>query len=199
MVPVGRGVRREYAGHERSFTCCVGTGMESHALHGHGLYYESRGQALGQPLRAVDRGVEIRRREADAWRPTSRKAIGEHCRLQRESPKQFTLALRRPSWAGDAFAVKVNGEASRSVPTARLVRRDQPHLEDGDTVVARRCPRRCASSRCPTTRTQRPSCGARWSSPATSVRSRGRATTVMAMVCARLRRSSGAASPIGSG
>ena len=26
---------------QRSFTCCVGTGMESHALHGLGLYYDS--------------------------------------------------------------------------------------------------------------------------------------------------------------
>jgi DUF1680 family protein len=41
MVPVGRGVRREYADMERSFTCCVGTGMENHALHGLGIYHES--------------------------------------------------------------------------------------------------------------------------------------------------------------
>ena len=41
MVPVGRGVRREYQDMFRSFTCCVGTGMESHALHGYGIYYES--------------------------------------------------------------------------------------------------------------------------------------------------------------
>jgi DUF1680 family protein len=25
----------------RSFTCCVGTGMENHGLYGDGLYYES--------------------------------------------------------------------------------------------------------------------------------------------------------------
>ena len=41
MVPVGRGVRREYADMETSFTCCVGTGMESHGLHGLGIYHES--------------------------------------------------------------------------------------------------------------------------------------------------------------
>ena len=41
MVPVGRGVRHEYADMFRSFTCCVGSGMESHALHGDGIYYES--------------------------------------------------------------------------------------------------------------------------------------------------------------
>ena len=41
MVPIGRGVRHEYQDMSRSFTCCVGSGMESHALHGSGIYYES--------------------------------------------------------------------------------------------------------------------------------------------------------------
>ncbi len=41
MVPVGRGVRHEYQDMMRSFTCCVGSGMESHALHGDGIYYEA--------------------------------------------------------------------------------------------------------------------------------------------------------------
>jgi DUF1680 family protein len=39
MVPVGRAVRREYQNMAQSFTCCVGTGMENHALHGDGVYY----------------------------------------------------------------------------------------------------------------------------------------------------------------
>src|SRR5207253_659852 len=41
MVPVGRGVTHEYQDMMRSFTCCVGSGMESHGLHGDGIYYES--------------------------------------------------------------------------------------------------------------------------------------------------------------
>jgi DUF1680 family protein len=41
MVPVGRSVQHEYQNMLRSFTCCVGSGMESHALHGDGIYYES--------------------------------------------------------------------------------------------------------------------------------------------------------------
>src|SRR2546425_3713193 len=41
MVPVGRGVQHEYQDMMRSFTCCVGSGMESHGLHGDGIYYES--------------------------------------------------------------------------------------------------------------------------------------------------------------
>jgi len=41
MVPVGRGVQHEYQGKLQSFTCCVGSAMESHALHADGLYYEA--------------------------------------------------------------------------------------------------------------------------------------------------------------
>ena len=41
MVPVGRGVTHEYQNMFDDFTCCVGTGMENHALHGYGIYYES--------------------------------------------------------------------------------------------------------------------------------------------------------------
>src|SRR4030042_2683313 len=41
MVPVGQGVQHEYQDMFRSFTCCVGTGLESHALHADGIYYEA--------------------------------------------------------------------------------------------------------------------------------------------------------------
>ena len=53
MVPVGRGVEHEYQNMTRDFTCCVGSGMENHALHGHGIYYEAPGRLLGEYLCAV--------------------------------------------------------------------------------------------------------------------------------------------------
>jgi DUF1680 family protein len=37
MVPVGRGVRHDYQDMFSDFTCCAGSGMESHALHGDGI------------------------------------------------------------------------------------------------------------------------------------------------------------------
>ena len=88
MVPVGQGVSREYQNMTRSFTCCVGSGMESHALHGDGQRIRRRltfggitglrkqlevrldlcvgGQPRGDgavpPLEAVLEGVARRRR-----------------------------------------------------------------------------------------------------------------------------------------
>src|SRR5262249_27673606 len=43
MVPIGQGVRQEYEQNmlNGGFTCCTGSGLESHALHADGIYYES--------------------------------------------------------------------------------------------------------------------------------------------------------------
>jgi DUF1680 family protein len=109
MVPVGRGVQHEYQEMFRSFTCCVGSGMESHALHGDGIYYES-GDKLWVNLYASST-VE--------WKAAGVKLgvetdfpIGETATMKVVSggEKAFALELRRPGWAGDGFSVKVNGK-----------------------------------------------------------------------------------------
>jgi hypothetical protein len=38
--------------------------------------------------------------------------------FQSESPRLFTLALRRPSWAGDGFQVQINGDSVAELPKA---------------------------------------------------------------------------------
>jgi DUF1680 family protein len=108
MVPVGRGVEREYQNMSRDFTCCVGSGMESHALHGDGLYYES-GDKLWVNL-YVPSTVAWQAAGVDLSMITDLPE-GESAKLtlKLKAPRAFTLALRRPSWAGEGFTVKVNG------------------------------------------------------------------------------------------
>ena len=90
MVPVGRGVQHEYQDMFDSFTCCVGTGMESHALHGDGIYYESGDKLyvnLYVPSTAEweSAGVSL---ETKTDFPEGDSASIE---LTLASPKQFTL------------------------------------------------------------------------------------------------------------
>jgi DUF1680 family protein len=115
MVPVGRGVRREYQDMSRSFTCCVGTGMESHTLHGDGIYYES-GDRLWVNLYAPST-AEWEAAGAQLAMDTEFPE-GESAKLMLtvRSPKAFTLALRRPSWAPAGFKVTVNGVAVERLP-----------------------------------------------------------------------------------
>ena len=110
MLPVGRGVQHEYQSKFDDFTCCVGTAMESHSLHGYGIYFES-GDKLWVSLYAPtvvqwkSHGVEL---HTETSFPQGETAS---LRLKLDGAKNFTLALRRPYWAGDGFTVKVNGKS----------------------------------------------------------------------------------------
>lgn len=132
MVPVGRGVQREYADMMRSFTCCVGTGMESHALHGDGLYYESGDKLwvnIYAPSTAKWAGVDL---TMDTTFPEGDAAT---LKLTMKASKQFTLALRRPSWAGEGFAVKVNGQAVKQLAQPGAYVELKRKWKTGDTVT----------------------------------------------------------------
>jgi DUF1680 family protein len=110
MVPVGRGVQHEYQDMFDSFTCCVGSGMESHALHADGIYYESGSKLY----------VNIYAPSTAEWKAMGAKLAVETdfpegesvaIKLTVQSPKEFTLALRRPYWVADDFEIKVNRQA----------------------------------------------------------------------------------------
>ncbi len=115
MVPVGSGVQHEYQDMDKDFTCCVGSGMESHALHGAGIYHES-GDRLWVNLfvpstaRWEAAGLDLAQ-ETDL-------PLGDSMRLSLtlREPRAFTLALRRPAWALEGFTVKVNGESVSILP-----------------------------------------------------------------------------------
>jgi hypothetical protein len=116
MVPVGQGVSREYQDMTRDFTCCVGSGMESHALHGDGIYYESGDRLwvnLYAPSTADWTGAGLRAAMATDFPEGHEAALT----FIVKSPRRFTLALRRPSWAGDGFGVKLNGAPVKAAGT----------------------------------------------------------------------------------
>jgi DUF1680 family protein len=133
MVPVGQGVTHEYQNMQQSFTCCVGSGMESHALHGDGIYYES-----GDKL-----WVNIYAPSTAEWKNTGASLSMETdfpegqsavLKLTLPAPKQLTLALRRPSWAGEGFGVKVNGEVVTDPQKAGSYVELKRPWKSGDTV-----------------------------------------------------------------
>lgn len=133
MVPVGNGVQREYQNMTRSFTCCVGSGMESHALHGLGIYYESEDRLwvnLFAPSTAdwESMGVHLVM-ETDF--PEGESAS---LRITVNSPKRFTLALRHPPWADAGFEVKVNSLPVRGLPGAGTYVELDRTWRSGDTV-----------------------------------------------------------------
>jgi uncharacterized protein len=115
MVPVGRGVQHEYQDMAVDFTCCVASGLESHALHGDGIYFESGDRLwvnLYVPSTAEWRAAGVTLTVQTSF-PEGEAAT---LRLTLTEPRPFTLALRRPLWASDGFAVRVNGEPVSALP-----------------------------------------------------------------------------------
>ncbi len=123
MVPVGRSEQQEYQDMQRDFTCCVGSGMESHALHGLGVWYESTDAAaptvwvnLFVPSTATTRIVNAQFTMESSFPDGDAATI----RVSLPRAKSFTLSVRRPLWAGDGFAIAVNGTALPQPPIASL-------------------------------------------------------------------------------
>jgi len=108
MVPVGHREQQEYQDMARDFTCCVGSGMESHALHGLGVWYESDDTIWANLFVPSTADCELGQAKLvmESGFPDGDSAT---IRVTLPAPKEFTLAVRRPIWAGDGFAVAVNG------------------------------------------------------------------------------------------
>jgi uncharacterized protein len=133
MVPVGQGVEHEYQDMFNSFTCCVGSGMESHALHGDGIYYEADGRLwmnLYVPSTAnwKSAGAQVK---MDTDFPEGDSAT---LTLDLESPRTLTLSFRRPSWAGEGFEVAVNGKAVANPPAPGSYVHIKREWKSGDKV-----------------------------------------------------------------
>lgn len=134
MLPVGRGVQHEYQRMFEDFTCCVGSSMESHALHGAGLYYYKGSEQFWVSIYAPSTaqwdsaGVQV---EMKTDFPIGSSAS---IKITTKTPKQFVLALRRPYWAGDGFSVKVNGQPVKDLPPADSYVKIDRLWRQGDTV-----------------------------------------------------------------
>ena len=124
MVPVGRNEQQEYQNMLRSFTCCVGTGMENHALYGDGLYYEASGGPSGDRIWVnlfIPSTAQFALGDVKLAMETSFPDGDEATiHLTMPAPKTFTLAVRRPAWAGDGFRIAVNGQDVPQPPLASL-------------------------------------------------------------------------------
>ena len=133
MVPVGRGVQHEYQDMFESFTCCVGTGMESHALHGDGIYFEETDRLFVNLY--VPSTVEWSQAEARLTVDTD-FPLGESAtiRIKLREPRTLTLSLRRPYWAGAEFHARVNGETvPLPEPAVRDWRDSRSQYQDAST------------------------------------------------------------------
>ncbi|MES1202375.1 MAG: beta-L-arabinofuranosidase domain-containing protein, partial [Pseudomonadota bacterium] len=125
FMPLGIGTRRLYSRPERSFWCCVGTGMESHSKHGESIFWR-RDDTLfvnlfvPASLNWEERGARF---DLDTDYPNSERVDFSVIDAGHES--RFAIAMRLPAWCASP-ALALNGR------DVRFERRD------GYAIVRRR-------------------------------------------------------------
>lgn len=91
------------------FTCCVGTGMETHAKYGANIYYHNDeelyvAQLIASQLTWKDRGLRL------TQKTNFPEEQGTTLIMELEKPSRFALRLRYPYWAQKGMEVLVNDE-----------------------------------------------------------------------------------------
>jgi len=111
ITPLWPGASRSYSHEFNSMWCCTGTGFEAPGKYAQMVYTRSAdGGSVRVNLFApstldwAERGVRLRQETAFPY--------GESARIRIETVGErpaFTVLVRRPAWARDGFAVRVNG------------------------------------------------------------------------------------------
>lgn len=108
FVSLRMGGKKQYSNEFRSFTCCVGTGMENHVKYGENIYFRGADESvyvnlfIPSVLNYKQQGVQIKQ---DGYIPSTKKTLFS---ITGSSKKSFALKLRKPSWAKEV-RVTLNG------------------------------------------------------------------------------------------
>jgi len=96
-----------YSQVDKGMWCCVGTGMENHSKYGHFVYTHSDAlSTLYVNLFTASKLID----DVYALTQTTRFPYEESSRLTIDKGGDYTIAIRHPFWAGDGYAIKINGE-----------------------------------------------------------------------------------------
>ena len=97
---------RIYSQVNQGMWCCVGTGMENHSKYGHFIYTHDGSDKLYVNLFTASRLAN----EDFALTQNTQFPFEPKSTLTVEKAGTYTIAIRHPAWAGEDFAIAVNGE-----------------------------------------------------------------------------------------
>jgi len=135
-VPMRPGAFKTYSTPDRSFWCCVGTGMENPAKYGDSIYFHDEQSLyvnlfMASQLTWKDKGLVVRQETRFPEQDTTKLTI--EC----QKPVRLALKVRYPAWAQSGMTVAVNGrnEAIAAKPGSYVA--VEREWKTGDTIQVR--------------------------------------------------------------
>ncbi|MBN1949836.1 MAG: glycoside hydrolase family 127 protein [Bacteroidales bacterium] len=115
------------------FTCCVGTGMETHSKYPANIYYHNENelyvsQFIASELNWEEKQVVIKQVTQYP------EEEGTQLTVHTKSPLEFTMKIRYPYWAVSGIKVKVNGKELRIKETPSSFIAIKRKWKNGDKV-----------------------------------------------------------------
>ncbi len=115
------------------FTCCVGSGMETHAKYGANIYYHNDDelyatQYIASRVSWADQGVTLTQ---ETRFPEEQ---GTRFVFDMETPGTFTFYVRYPGWATKGIAIRINGKDQPVSGEPGSFLAIQRRWSDGDAV-----------------------------------------------------------------
>lgn len=108
-VPLKPGAFKTFSDPEKSFWCCVGTGIENHSKYGDSIYFHNEDSLfvnlfIASELNWEDKGLIIRQETKFPDEETTKLIF------RSEKPVRLVLKIRYPSWSDDKATILVNGK-----------------------------------------------------------------------------------------
>lgn len=137
FVPLRMGTRKEFSDSFHTFTCCVGSGMESHVKYGESIYFEGADGSLyvnlfiASRLNWKNKGITVEQKTA---LPADDQVV---LTISTTKASRFPLRLRKPRWVQDRMQITVNGEIHEVIQGKDSYLTIDRTWKDGDKVVMR--------------------------------------------------------------
>lgn len=110
FVPLRMGTKKQFSDSFKTFTCCVGSGMENHSKYTENIYYQGKDGSLyinlfiPSTLNWKNKGIQLTQQTSYP------AADNTTLTVQAKAAKAFTLRIRQPWWAKQGAHVTVNGK-----------------------------------------------------------------------------------------
>ena len=129
------GGRKQYQNPEW-FTCCVGSGMETHSKYGANIYYHNEdelyaSQYIASTVNWEEKGVQM------SQNTNYPEEQGTNFTFSMTQTTPFTFYLRYPHWAEQGIEIDINGKAQKVEGQPGSFLAISRNWQDGDQVAVR--------------------------------------------------------------
>ncbi|HEY4064885.1 MAG TPA: beta-L-arabinofuranosidase domain-containing protein [Puia sp.] len=120
FVPLRMGGRKNYSDPFRTFTCCVGSGMENHVKYGESIYSRGKDGSLyvnlfiPSRLDWKEKGVTLEQQTQLPANDLVTLTVGVAAAAA-HGAAVFALRIRQPHWASQGVTVMVNGIEQKNI------------------------------------------------------------------------------------